>query len=83
MEIRSPRRLLTTGLGCEVRQGPTGRWNGSAQFPPPLPGLALLFAENRWFKPPAKVRCPSGTNLATALKVHDTRKRVKRTRWCC
>jgi hypothetical protein len=29
----------------------TGLWNGRMQFPPPLPGLALLFAENRWFAP--------------------------------
>jgi hypothetical protein len=27
-------------------------------------GLALLFAENRWFAPPANLQCPSGTNLA-------------------
>jgi hypothetical protein len=30
-------------------------------LPSPLPGLALLLAETRWFAPPAKIRCPSGT----------------------
>ena len=38
-----------------------GRWDGIARFPPPLPGLALLFAENRWFAPPANFQCPFGT----------------------
>ena len=42
----------------------SGRRNGIARFPPPLPGLVLLFAENRWFAPPANLRCPSGTSPA-------------------
>ena len=30
-------------------------------------GAALLFADNRWFAPPANVRCPSGTNHSKRL----------------
>jgi hypothetical protein len=43
-------------------------------FPPPLPGLALWFAENRWFAPPANFHDASSVEppFRIRLKVHNT-----------
>jgi hypothetical protein len=61
-------------IGMEkLRRAPLGgRRNRIARFLPPLPGLVLLLAENRWLAPPANFLYPSGTTLPSALKAHDT-----------
>ena len=48
-------------------------------LPSPLPGLALLLAEIRWFAPPAKIRCPSGT-IEFELRISNLMRQHSRPR---
>ena len=68
----------TTGLGCKMRRAPAGAMEWVACFPPPLPGLALLFAGTGGLHLRLISDCPFGTcatgSSATSLhlpKRHD------------
>ena len=56
-DIRSPRRLQTTGSDHEMRRAPAGATQWWARhFRRPYRGLDQLFVTNRWFAPPANFR---------------------------
>src|SRR5436190_18594778 len=46
---------------------PKGRRNSNVQFPTPFQGLALTFATNRWFAPPANFPGASGAKHQISL----------------
>src|SRR5437016_10931372 len=62
-DIRSPRRLQTTGSGHEMRRAPAGatEWS-SRDFRSPGRGSDSILTTNRWFAPPANVQYPFGTS---------------------
>src|SRR5437016_11295591 len=61
-DIRSPRRLQTTGSDHETRRAPAGatEWS-SRDFRSPGRGSDSIFTTNRWFAPPANIQCPFET----------------------
>ena len=62
-DIRSPRRLQTTGSDHEMRRAPAGATGWSSRdFRSPGRGSDSIFTTNRWFAPPANIQCPFGTS---------------------